>query len=79
MLTTESSVSVSQFNSEVSLSSANDAESRRQARLLEALKVQYRADQQEKFLHLQAETDSLLEQLKALKEQKEAQLKPALV
>ena len=42
----------------------------RQSRLLEAMKAQYRLDQQEKFLHLQAETESLLQQLKALKEQR---------
>ncbi|MFH7028191.1 MAG: hypothetical protein ACHBN1_23015 [Heteroscytonema crispum UTEX LB 1556] len=30
----------------------------------------YKVDQQEKFLHLQAEVDSLLEQLQNLKEQR---------
>jgi hypothetical protein len=42
----------------------------RQSRLLEAMKSQYRLDQQEKFLHLQAETESLLQQLQALKQQR---------
>ncbi len=44
----------------------------RQSRLLEAMKAQYRLDQQVKFLHLQAETESLLQQLKAIKQQRQA-------
>lgn len=43
-----------------------------QMRLLQSLKAQYRLDQQEKFLHLQAETESLLQQLKAIKQQRQA-------
>jgi hypothetical protein len=39
----------------------------RQARLMEAMRSLYPVDQQAKFLHLQAETNSLLEQLQALK------------
>lgn len=42
------------------------------ARLVEAMRSQYQLDQQVKFLHLQAETDSLLQQLQALKEQRQA-------
>ena len=43
-----------------------------EARLLQAMKSQYHLDQQVKFLDLQAETESLLQQLKALKQQREA-------
>jgi hypothetical protein len=35
-------------------------------------KMPYQADQQMKFLHLQAETDALLEQLRLIKQQREA-------
>ncbi len=42
-----------------------------QSRILEAMKTQYRLDQQVKFLSLQAETESLLQQLQALKQQRE--------
>ncbi len=44
-----------------------------QARWLEAMKKQYRLDQQEKFLHLQAETECLLQQLQAIKQQRQSQ------
>lgn len=57
----------------------HDAEIRRQIRLMEAMKSQYRADQQAKFLDLQAETDSLLQQLRAIKEQHNSDLKPLSV
>jgi hypothetical protein len=50
------------------LASSTDS---RQSRLLEAMKTQYRLDQQMKFLNLQAETESLLQQLKAIKEQRQ--------
>jgi hypothetical protein len=43
----------------------------RQARILEAMKKQYPPDQQMKFLHLQAETESLLQQLKAIQQQRQ--------
>ena len=36
----------------------------------ESMKPLYQADQQEKFLHLQAETEALLTQLQTLKQQK---------
>jgi ABC-type tungstate transport system permease subunit len=42
-----------------------------QSRLLEAMKSQYRVDQQVKFLHLQAETESLLQQLKAIQKRRQ--------
>jgi biopolymer transport protein ExbD len=79
MLTNDSSANLSELTLEVSLPAENNAEALRQARLMQSLKVQYRADQQEKFLHLQAETDSLLQQLRALKQQKDAQPDPVLV
>ncbi len=79
MLTTDSPANLSEQASPSSLSAVDAAEARRQARLMEALKAQYRADQQEKFLHLQAETDSLLQQLRAIKQQRETQPDPVLV
>ncbi|HBE19784.1 MAG TPA: hypothetical protein DEG17_02320 [Cyanobacteria bacterium UBA11149] len=39
-------------------------------RLLELMKSIYQADQQVKYLHLQAEVDSLLQQLKIIKQQR---------
>jgi hypothetical protein len=42
-----------------------------QSRLLEAMKSQYQLDQQVKFLHLQAETETLLQQLQVLKQQRQ--------
>lgn len=44
----------------------------RQSRVLEAMKAQYRIDQQVKFLHLQAEADTLLQQLQVMKQQRQA-------
>ncbi|HAA32988.1 MAG TPA: hypothetical protein DCE56_41300 [Cyanobacteria bacterium UBA8553] len=38
--------------------------------LLEQMKSPYRADQQVKYLHLQAEVESLLQQLEILKKQR---------
>ncbi len=43
----------------------------RQSRLLESMKAQYPLDQQVKFLHLQAETESLLQQLRAIKQKRD--------
>ncbi len=79
MLTTDSPANLSGLTSGANLQNEDNAEARRQARLMEALKAQYRADQQEKFLHLQAETDSLLQQLRAIKQQKAAKPDPVLV
>lgn len=45
---------------------------KQRARLIEAMKAQYQLDQQVKFLHLQAEADSLLQQLQSLKQQRQA-------
>ena len=42
------------------------------SRLIDAMRSQYQFDQQVKFLHLQAEADSLLQQLQALKKQRQA-------
>lgn len=41
------------------------------SRLIEAMKAQYQLDQQLEFLHLQAETESLLQQLQAIKQRRE--------
>ncbi|GET37058.1 MULTISPECIES: hypothetical protein [Microseira] len=41
-----------------------------QTRLTESMKNLYQADQQVKFLHLQAEVETLLVQLQALKQQR---------
>jgi hypothetical protein len=43
-----------------------------QVRLLKVMKGLYQVDQQAKFLHLQAETNSLLGQLQALKGQRDS-------
>lgn len=45
-----------------------------QTRLLEAMKAQYQLDQQVKFLHLQAETESLFQQLQAIKQRRQASM-----
>ena len=49
----------------------NSVETERQERLIKSLKAQYTADQQSKFLDLQAEAESLLQQLHAIKRQRE--------
>lgn len=41
-------------------------------RVMEMMKSVYQAEQQAKFLHLQAEVDSLLQQLQTLKQQRQA-------
>ncbi|HEY9617373.1 MAG TPA: hypothetical protein V6C64_11060 [Microcoleaceae cyanobacterium] len=48
------------------------AQADRQSRVLEAMKAQYRIDQQVKFLHLQAEADTLFQQLQVMKQQRQA-------
>jgi hypothetical protein len=40
--------------------------------LMKSMKAVYPADQQVKFLHLQAEVESLLQQLQSLKQQRQA-------
>lgn len=44
------------------------------SRTLNAMKSTYQLDQQVKLLHLHAETESLLQQLKAIKQQRQASL-----
>lgn len=51
---------------------SNSEISEHQMRLLEAMKKQYQLDQQEKFLNLQAEAESLLQQLQEIKQRKQA-------
>lgn len=43
-----------------------------QPRTLAAMKAQYQLDQQAKFLRLQAEAESLLQQLQAMKQQRQS-------
>lgn len=45
-----------------------------QVRLLKTMKSLYQVDQQAKFLHLQAETNSLLGQLQALKGRRDSSI-----
>lgn len=54
-----------------SVPQATSPETLRQSRLMEAMRAQYQADQQVEYLHLQAETELLLQQLQALKRQRE--------
>lgn len=44
-------------------------------RLMALMKTTYQADQQVKYLHLQAEVESLLQQLKLLKQQRQESVK----
>ena len=45
-------------------------------RLIQLMKSTYQADQQLKYLHLQAEVDSLLQQLQILKQQRLTSVSP---
>ncbi len=45
-------------------------------RLIELMKSTYQADQQVKYLHLQAEVEFLLQQLQILKQQRQASVTP---
>lgn len=45
-------------------------------RLIELMKSTYQTDQQVKYLHLQAEVESLLQQLQILKQQRLTSVKP---
>jgi hypothetical protein len=78
MLTIEKPARISDSSEECSFQTMHDAEIRRQIRLMEAMKSQYGEDQQAKFLDLQAEADSLLQQLRALKEQRDSDITPML-
>lgn len=62
----ETVVSDSQRASHTSTTSATTT------RVMEMMKSLYQADQQAKFLNLQAEVDSLLEQLQTIKQQRQA-------
>lgn len=53
------------------MTTGNATQTDRQSRLLEAMKAQYRIDQQVKFLHLQAEADTLFQQLQLMKQQRQ--------
>jgi hypothetical protein len=46
------------------------ANSQQQARIMQLTKCLYQVDQQEKFLNLQAEVESLIQQLQTIKAQK---------
>lgn len=67
--TSESSSSNAQSAIEQSQSTASSTASSRD-RLMKSLKSAYQADQQAKFLHLQAEAEALLEHLKTLQQQR---------
>lgn len=69
---TDTSSSAPTLAPDAQLSQAgNSVETERQERLIKSLKAQYTADQQSKFLDLQAEAESLLQQLHAIKRQRE--------
>jgi hypothetical protein len=55
-----------------SLESLNNtsANSQQQARIMQLTKCLYQVDQQQKFLNLQAEVESLIQQLQTIKAQK---------
>ena len=76
MLMTDNSVNES--NSAIAVCeppiSREIADVEHQVRLLKVMKSLYQVDQQAKFLHLQAETDSLLGQLQALKGQRDSSI-----
>jgi hypothetical protein len=73
MVITESSVGTSAAATVVrpTRESFNGEQDAQRSRILESMKACYRADQQAKFLHLQAEADSLLQQLQAIKQQRQ--------
>lgn len=66
MLTSESSSKTLSSTSEASVESSPEVA--RQQRLMQAMK----ADQQAKYLHLQEETEFLLQQLQELKQQRQS-------
>lgn len=81
MLTTEIPSSVTSISAEANnLQKADSsADSLRQSRVIEAMKAQYQADQQAKYLNLQAEAELLLQQLREIKRQREAVEEKVLV
>jgi hypothetical protein len=70
LIDSPSSISESQSTRNRSTIAADDP------RLMKLMKSLYQADQQVKYLHLQAEVDSLLQQLQILKQQRQALVKP---
>jgi hypothetical protein len=80
MVTTPSLVSASSSQSATQPTPASDIalETQRLTRLMQAMKAQYQADQQAKFLNLHAEAEDLLEQLRRLKQQRETLSEPVL-
>jgi polyhydroxyalkanoate synthesis regulator phasin len=79
ILTSNSSIRVSDSEGaqlQTPQSQVQDAEAgsvdQHRSRLIEAMKSQYQVNQQVEFLYLQAEADSLLQQLQALKQQRAA-------
>lgn len=62
-----SQVTTPQGSMESSVCSSNPVD----ARMQEAIKSMYQTHQQEEFLHLQAQIESLLESLQALKQDRE--------
>jgi polyhydroxyalkanoate synthesis regulator phasin len=71
MLMTDTSANLSQIPERADSTPGDDSVDNRQSRSLDAMKSQYPFDQQVEFLNLQAETESLLQQLRALKQQRE--------
>jgi predicted esterase YcpF (UPF0227 family) len=73
-LITNSSVRVSSVSATASSfdTGAVSAVDSQQSRLMKAMKSQYRLDQQMEFLNLQAEMETLLQQLKAIQQQRQA-------
>ncbi len=62
------------FNAQAQQTQSDEAVAvdQQRSRLIKAMRSQYQLDQQVKFLHLQAEADSLLQQLQAVKQQRQA-------
>ncbi len=79
MLVTDNPVNLSQACESARFDSTGNSVDARQSRLLEAMKSHYPFDQQVKFLDLQAETESLLRQMQALKQQRAASTETAQV
>lgn len=72
MVISDRSVNASNTTAARGFQSANSTSLNYQSRLLESMKAQYQLDQQVKFLHLRAEAETLLQQLKVMKQQREA-------
>lgn len=81
-MTSQVLISSSIHVSDATTQQAQDAKAvvdQHRSRLIEAMKSQYQLDQQVEFLHLQADADSLLQQLQALKQQRQSSLTQAPV